>query len=112
MNPLTDLLKPAAEYLKGQPFNNVMIAVLTGVIVYFNMERAAQTEKAHSMVHSVIKDIREEGQANQDRLIFAMKGVKYEVAKTRNVLTEVAAGRIPGDAEKDDTEEKNAKEVD
>lgn len=77
---LSELLKPAVEYLKGQPFNNVMIAVLLGVIVYFNIERNAQTDKAHSMVRTVISEIRKEGQDNQNRLIFAMKGVHYAAA--------------------------------
>ena len=77
---LSEILKPAVEYLKGQPFNNVMIAVLVGIIVYFNVERGKQTQEAHQMVRSVISDIRKEGQENQNRLIFAMKGVHYSAA--------------------------------
>lgn len=89
---LSELLKPAVEYLKGQPFNNVMIAVLLGVIVYFNVERNAQTDKAHNMVRTVIHEIREENQTNQDRLIFAMRGVKYEIAKVGQKAAEALGG--------------------
>lgn len=80
MNPMAELLKPAVEYLKGQPFNNVMIAVLVGVIVFFNIQRDKRAKEAHDMTRAVISDIRKEGQDNQNRLIFAMKGVHYSAA--------------------------------
>jgi hypothetical protein len=84
------LFKWLFDYLKGQPFNNVLIAALMGTIVFFNIKRAEETREAHGMVHTVIREIREENQQNQDRLIFAMKGVKYEVAKTTRAVKEVA----------------------
>lgn len=90
---LTELIKPVVDYLKGQPFNNVLIAAMLAVIVYVNVRREEQTRESHNMVHNVFKEIREENQRNQDRLVDAMQGVKREVTKIP-AATHEAAERI------------------
>jgi hypothetical protein len=86
-----ELLKPAVEYLKGQPFNNVLIAAMLGVIVYVNIRREEQTKDSHEMVHQVFKEIRAESQMNQDRLVEAMTGMKREQQRTTAAVAENTA---------------------
>ena|ERR1041385_1872820 len=84
-----DLLKPLVDYMKGQPFNNVLIAAMLGVIVYVNVRREEQTRESHAMVHSVFQEIRAENQQNQDRLVDAMLGIKREVKNNTAATKEI-----------------------
>lgn len=85
----SELLKPVVDYLKGQPFNNVLIAAMLGVIVYVNYRREEQTKEAHGMVHTVFQELRAESQQNQDRLVDAMLGLKREQKKTTDAVAEI-----------------------
>lgn len=84
-----ELLKPVVDYLSKQQFQNVMMAVLVGVIVYFNIERNKQTKESHDMAHQVFKEIRAESQENQDRLVEVMTGIKREVKRNTEATKEI-----------------------
>ncbi len=85
----SEVLKPIVQYMQTQPFNNVLIAVLMGVIVYFNVERNKQTKESHDMVHCVFQEIREESQKNQDRLVKAMIGVRTDIQRNTEATKEI-----------------------
>ena len=84
-----DLLKPIAEYLGKQPFQNVLTAALLGVIVWAQMDRRQQASESHSMFHQVLKERDERDDRKTEQLISLMTGLKTEQKKTTAAVKEI-----------------------
>ncbi len=102
-----DIVPKVVDYLSKQQFQNVMMACLVGVIVYFNIQReraddarsqqareadavrAKQTKESHDMVHSVFQEQRAESQQNQDRLVNAVLGVRRDIKANTEATKEI-----------------------
>lgn len=105
---LAELLKLLVEYLKGQPFMNVLVVLLLGAFcadryyetTYREPARAARAAEAHKVMREVIADHDAVAERNADRIVSVLTGVKQEQKKTTAAVqsipeaTAVAANKI------------------
>lgn len=104
---MIEIGKTIAEYLKGQPFNNVMIVVLVSLMaadryysyMYVEPARRAAAKEAHETMHTVMADHDASNERNVDRLIGVMVGVRKEVKASHETFQQVA-DKIGADADK------------
>jgi thymidylate synthase len=96
---LGELLKPIVDYLKGQPFNNVLIAALLGVIVWAQMDRREQARESHNTFHQVLKERDARDDKKTDQLISVLTGVRQEQKKTTAAVNSIpeATAKIAAD---------------
>lgn len=105
---MLDIGRIIVDYLKGQPFQNVLTAILLlmlGGMGYFQWDdavaRRKQTKEAHELVHTILqerdakeKEVQDRIDNQNERLISVLMGVKQEQKKTTAAVQE-ATVQIP-----------------